>query len=649
MRLRERNLHQTIRMSPRALFERPGFRRVRAFALLCAVLVAASPRLAEAAAPPAIVHPPEGAALAGGTIEVLGYLPAEAKAAELTVTGLLGSRSYAIESSGFFSVPVKLTPGRNKIELAGSSKTVHVAGMKESPPPGDFSAPDPHPVDNGCEDCHSGEADPLKLSNPVPELCAGCHDDVLRGADGKPHAVAHPPAEDQECLTCHVFHGLSIRRLPPARRRALCFECHDDFVEGAGHLHTPVATGNCTGCHGPHGGPGPKLLKATGTGLCLLCHADPAKSEAGEEWSVPHPALDDGCDSCHRPHTAPAPGVLRTGQAGLCLECHDPFPGALDDDGGTLARHRPVAEGRCAGCHAPHGSPNGKLLRGRDAGLCALCHEDPSKAPGGEPWATPHPALEEGCAACHTHHAGPLPKLLTKPQAPLCFECHEDFLAAPASGGQERRLHRPAVQGRCGSCHDPHGSAEAKLLLAPASRELCLGCHADPAQEAPGKPYPVEHPALEEGCPTCHAPHVSRLPKLLTESQKTLCGGCHEDKSLNEDGEPWRTPHAPVNSGYCSVCHGVHGSPAEPLLAKPAFELCSGCHPAPHDRHLRGKVDPKTGVLDSETATLPEGFPVRRSDGAFSCVGCHRPHGSQSEKLWNLPGFEFCAQCHTDY
>ncbi|HWR98267.1 MAG TPA: cytochrome c3 family protein [Candidatus Methanoperedens sp.] len=611
-----------------------------AFTIFLSLQTAGVTPEAAAAGGPAIVHPPDMALLAGeASLDVLGWNNGAA-ALPLTVQGAGGAKEYS-GVPGAFTTRISLSPGENAIQFGGRTVRVYLASAQEKAPKG-FSPADPHAVDNGCEDCHALEAGAAKLLEAVPGLCARCHDDMLKDKTGKTHAVQHPPAEEGDCLACHRFHQRSVKRLPAEARRALCFGCHDDFTGGGKKLmHAPVAVGDCTGCHGAHGGAVKALLPASGVKLCVLCHADPSKKKDGAEWEVAHPALDDGCASCHLPHVSDNAGLLRRPQVQVCGECHDPFP--VQEGGKDLVIHNPVEEGECAGCHAVHGTDVRKLLRASGKTLCVTCHTDPSKDPSGADWATPHPALDDGCLSCHLPHVAPAAGMLKQEIAPLCFECHDAF-TPPESGGS---LHRPVAQGRCDDCHAPHGSAAAKLLIASPEQKLCTKCHKDPALNPNGAEWAVPHPALDDGCPTCHAAHVSAAPRLLSKSEGELCAGCHVDKNRNSDGAEWSAPHLPVQSGLCGSCHGPHGAPEKGLLRVGQMDLCTAsCHTETHERHRSTEIDTITNRPVKTSVTLPPGFPLRKKDGSLGCAGCHLPHGSDNPSMWNRPQQSFCPQCH---
>ena len=610
-------------------------------AVLAAVNLALFPGGAWSATAPVIVYPPDRALLSGdGSLDLLGFLPGGAPGS-VTIAGKSGTRAQPV-GAGSFSVKIKLDPGENSLVLQDRKVTVFVSGGAAATIPSGFAPPDTHAVDNGCEECHAFSGGVTRLLENPPALCARCHDDVLKGKDGKPQAVLHPPAEEGDCFACHPFHRLSIKQLPAAAKRDLCFGCHDDFTAGGKkRMHSPVAKGECTSCHGAHGASGKNLLPATGVKLCLLCHVDPSQSKTGGAWAVPHPALDDGCPSCHLPHVADAPRLLKKPVVQLCADCHDPFP--TEVKGSKLVQHSPVAEGECAACHAVHGSDLKKLLAAPGKALCVKCHSDPSLAPDGKEWAATHPALDDGCFVCHLPHVAPAAGLLKNQQAPLCFECHDAFALPDAAKGGS--MHQPVAQGACSLCHAPHGSAVKKLLLA-APRLLCLKCHKDPTLDPGGTAWAVPHPALDDGCPSCHRPHVADAPRLLAKAQRALCAGCHEDKNLNGEGVAWSVPHAPVVTGMCTSCHGAHGSSQKALLKKTEYEICGTCHTEVHERHRVVELDPTTGQPTKVSIRLPPRFPVRKFDGRLGCVGCHQPHGSDNQSLWNTDMERFCARCH---
>ena len=56
------------------------------------------------------------------------------------------------------------------------------------------------------------------------------------------------------------------------------------------------------------------------------------------------------------------------------------------------------------------------------------------------------------------------------------------------------------------------------------------------------------HPPVKDGmCTTCHNPHDSAEPKLLTQPVKDLCTSCHPDKI------DYKFAHGPAATGDCTI------------------------------------------------------------------------------------------------
>jgi DmsE family decaheme c-type cytochrome len=112
----------------------------------------------------------------------------------------------------------------------------------------------------------------------------------------------------------------------------------------------------------------------------------------------------------------------------------------------------------------------------------------------------------------------------------------------------------------CKDCHNEHGSFVAKELRTTGNQDaVCYKCHT----EKQG-PFAFEHlPVKTEGCSSCHTPHGSTNPRLLTVSQvNLLCLQCH---TLTTDvaSTPPSGPAHNQNQRFqaCTLCHtAIHGS-----------------------------------------------------------------------------------------
>jgi predicted CXXCH cytochrome family protein len=210
----------------------------------------------------------------------------------------------------------------------------------------EFSVGTPHPpVEEGdCEACHEdhGDEETLMLSDEVPGLCFGCHDEFDQ-------SHLHDPVSEGDCLACHDPHHSENSPLLRSAVPALCTECHDEF-EGGGSVHEPVAEGSCTECHDPHQSRQGALLTARYDSklrvvfsedayeLCLGCHdleafSDPVTEDATE--------FRYGARNLHYVHLIGEDAGKR--------------------EYGIQKRRKPRVS--CSGCHLPHASEQAKLIR----------------------------------------------------------------------------------------------------------------------------------------------------------------------------------------------------------------------------------------------------------------------------------------------
>jgi len=172
--------------------------------------------------------------------------------------------------------------------------------------------------------------------------------------------------------------------------------------------------------------------------------------------------------------------------------------------------------------------------------------------------------MEVGCEACHgpgsvhVDSGGGFHTIVNPKRSPtVCFQCHLDMR------GRFSLPHHHALSGgelSCSDCHDSHKGPAIRQGAATLAggNDNCLKCHA--AQRGP---FAFEHEALREGCVTCHDPHGSVNAKLLTERNANLCLKCHVDVR-SRDVTIGGLPHQfLMTRGTCwtAGCHeAVHGS-----------------------------------------------------------------------------------------
>ncbi|HEY2843530.1 MAG TPA: DmsE family decaheme c-type cytochrome [Bryobacteraceae bacterium] len=176
------------------------------------------------------------------------------------------------------------------------------------------------------------------------------------------------------------------------------------------------------------------------------------------------------------------------------------------------------------------------------------------------------------CTSCHSIHSSPAPKFLLakQQQNELCYGCHTS-VRAQFSMPFKHRVNEGFMQ--CTDCHNPHGSFAATWNMgarprmvdqAEGNEEPCLKCHIDKRG-----PFVYEHAAVRvDGCETCHNAHGSTNARLLKRPVTfTLCLECHNGlggfgRRLDGPLNPSAT-HNLADPRYqnCTTCHvRIHGS-----------------------------------------------------------------------------------------
>jgi len=438
----------------------------------------------------------------------------------------------------------------------------------------------------------------------------------------------------------------------------------------------------------------------TDSAKCLECHDDKAKGKAV------HSAIAMGCLSCHEIRVnrdVTRVKLITTTPQSLCFSCHgDKDPSTLK---GTV---HPPAVRDCIKCHDPHQSDNKNQLLKPTTGekgknLCLDCHNQGVNVPEK---GSRHAALDMGCDACHvTHKVGEVGKLefdkhLAKGVPALCLDCHDvkDEVLIKAHQGQ------PFATANCLQCHDPHQSAQPKLMAkflhppfadkdgcvtchAPAKdgkvvltqanvKDLCVTCHSDKAELI--EKAKVQHPGAAGDCTDCHNPHASSQPGLPKTNGVDICLTCHSDQA-----EQFKKAHVhqPAFKQACAICHEPHGGENEHLLrTKKPDALCLECHgPDSQPKKLEaehlltifnGSVKlPEDYFTKNKVVVLPlkygrghpiEGHPVSdvvdprditKIRAKIDCLSCHQPHASAQPDLLvkdQVNNTAFCATCHKD-
>jgi len=226
-----------------------------------------------------------------------------------------------------------------------------------------------------------------------------------------------------------------------------------------------------------------------GSDTCKVCHEEIYNNFQ----KTPHFAVETGarkgweqksCESCHGPGSKHAesvsaddirnPAKLPAGQVDrTCLGCH------LNQrtSGGRIATGHAKDQVACTTCHFVHGAGGAKLVEHKKSEInakCASCHVC-QWAAFNRPYKHRLPEGAMSCVDCHNPHATFRADSMKASfgNEPGCLQCHSD------KRGPFVFEHPPMRLEGCGACHEPHGSANPRMLVRHQVRDVCLECHAN--------------------------------------------------------------------------------------------------------------------------------------------------------------------------
>ncbi len=381
------------------------------------------------------------------------------------------------------------------------------------------------------------------------KVCVTCHVDF---EDKLKSPYLHTPVKAGNCTGCHNPHTSVYGKMLAADLVKVCYRCHKSMVpENARSAHKVVVEGNCVKCHDPHGAKNRFNLLQAGNELCFGCHKKIGETIAKAKFK--HSPVEKGCLNCHNPHASGnAVSLLTDSVPSLCLKCHKTNTPSFTKQ----HMNYPVGKAVCTTCHNPHGSDVGGILynnvhRPVASKMCNQCHEEPTSA---TPFATKKPGYE------------------------LCRGCHSGMINDALA---KKRIHWPLLSKKgCLSCHNPHASAENKLMRG-GMIKVCGKCHGDTV--ARQERSETKHPPIMEGnCTACHLPHSSDNSFLLNQASVIdICGSCHDwqKHSTHPIGDKVVDPRNKNLTLQCLTCHRAHGTENKYFVYTPVItELCTQCH-----------------------------------------------------------------------
>ena len=272
---------------------------------------------------------------------------------------------------------------------------------------------------------------------------------------------------------------------------AACIECHEsdaDALTGTAHAVKGNRVVSCMSCHAgtpaehleepeDHPAANPETFPADSlVARCTTCHEDAHALNLFER--DPHGDADLSCAACHSVHDGTHVGLLVDEEPKLCFSCH---AGQKADF--TMPTHHPVAEGvmKCSDCHVSVAQSAKQHVATGPSETCLQCHAGfAGPFPFEHQAAVDYSTEQGGCLNCHAPHGSPNPRLLVTsyqpPQFALCSQCHD------VPGHRFNSNHGTQWAGvPCADCHvDVHGSYDNKNLLDPsltAQGCFAVGCH----------------------------------------------------------------------------------------------------------------------------------------------------------------------------
>jgi DmsE family decaheme c-type cytochrome len=165
-------------------------------------------------------------------------------------------------------------------------------------------------------------------------------------------------------------------------------------------------------------------------------------------------------------------------------------------------------------------------------------------------------------------------KLVLTKRAEINAKCATCHLSQWASFNRPYKHRLPEGAMSCVDCHNPHASTRPDSMQASFGNEPgCLQCHSDKRG-----PFVFEHPVMRlEGCGACHEPHGSANPRMLIRHQVSdVCLECHSNLPIPNapNAKLGGVPpafHDLRSSRFqnCTVCHvKVHGSYVDRTLLR---------------------------------------------------------------------------------
>jgi DmsE family decaheme c-type cytochrome len=281
------------------------------------------------------------------------------------------------------------------------------------------------------------------------------------------------------------------------------------------------------------------------------------------------PALPAGyvgsevCQACHgdvyeayqkSPHHAVETEKRRGFEGRSCEACHGPG-------------EKHIASASAADIRDP-----AKLPAAAADKICLTCHlNEPTHVGRLE---SSHMKDQVACTSCHKVHANGGHDLVVRQASAVNAQCASCHLNEWAQFQRPNHHKLPEGAMSCVDCHNPHGSVGSGMMQASlqsfgANEPGCFNCHGDKRG-----PFTFEHGVVRfEGCAACHEPHGSANPRMLIRQEvRFVCLECHANLPSQI-----ATAARPVLGVVPPSFHD---------LTSPRYQNCTVCHQKIHGSHI---------------------------------------------------------------
>ena len=529
-------------------------------------------------------------------------------------------------------------------------------------------ATDPSSPAAACTGCHgvhdvlsSKSASSPTASTNVTQLCARCHNNILRTVSNSPHGAMIGNRPAATCTDCHRTHSVMAPSAPLAQVAA-CGACHErqarenrDSLHGLAAVKGDPAAPNCIICHEHHAikrqtDPGSPTAVQNIPLLCGRCHRE--GTEVSLQHDIPQDRILENFSMSVHGDALFNKGLTVTA---VCSSCHTAH-NILDHNNPASSINRAKVAQTCMQCHARIEEVHIKVIEGR------LWEEEPHKVPS--------------CVECHQPHKIRRRSVTTQEaSSQSCLKCHGDPELSVERDGEQISLHIDSetyslsshAQTACAQCHTEVSPDHTERACATITKAVDCGiCHAARVEEHELSRHGVLAAQGDPDAPTCESCHQDahsikdhRLPTSPVYSRNVpeLCGSCHAAgesaairlaDSRDIVGSYLESTHGRglvgsglVVSASCIDCHTAHSAlpqddPRSTVSHGKILDTCGTCHKGIEEEFKASVHFPANVVTNEELPT---------------CESCHNSH--EITRI-DAQGFRMmmmnqCGRCHEDY